>query len=232
MFLLRMFPPLCFLALFFSPGMLHAAPPTSDDAAGLRRFYNQIDQNSDNRVSHAEFENFWTRLFNNTDKNKDGVHDQTEILRGHHFEVFDINKDGVITLEEELSVRNRHWKSLNNSTRDWASIDHLVARGRGKGNRHDYEYESTFTKMDADRDGLLTKEEYLGFWRAYFESRDSDDDGLLTDSEHGHTESFDSFDANNDKKIDSAEDADVRRKDFKKLDADGNGSLTQSEFVR
>ncbi len=220
------------LFVLLLPNVTIGAPPTSDDAAALRRFYNQMDQNDDDRISHKEFEAFWTHLFNKADKNGDGLHDQTEILKGHHFEVFDIDKDGVITLEEELSVRNRHWKSLNNSTRDWASIDHLVARGRGKGNRNDYEYESTFTKMDADRDGLLTKEEYLGFWRAYFESRDSDDDGLLTDSEHGHTESFDSFDANNDKKIDRAENAGVRQKDFKKLDADGNGSLTQSEFVR
>lgn len=208
------------------------ADPASDSSADLIRFFNNMDHDGNGRVTHEEFEEFWKRLFDREDRNDDGLHDQTEILRGRHFEIFDINKDGVITFEEEFSVRNRHWKHFDTTGRGWISLDEFVARGRGRVDPDSYDYETTFTKMDADRDGLLTRKEYLAFWKDYFDSRDADNDELLSNTEHAHADSFDSFDTDNDGKIARDEDAHVREKDFKGLDRDRDGSLTQAEFVR
>ncbi|NIV26076.1 MAG: hypothetical protein GWN45_01545, partial [Gammaproteobacteria bacterium] len=65
------------------------------------------------QVTQDEFLDFWKRRFHKVDKNGDGVHDQTEILNSRDFEVFDSNKDGVISLDEEISMRKRHWRRFD-----------------------------------------------------------------------------------------------------------------------
>ena len=194
--------------------------------------FNNLDQDNNGRVTQKEFLDFWKRQFQNTDKNKDGVHDQTEIHSSRHFEHFDHNKDGVITLEESLRVRKRHWSRFDVSAGEGISLASYLEKARSRTRRNPFDHQTTFTKMDADGNNYLTEEEYLAFWNGYFDSRDANQDGALTGKEHGHAGSFKDFDADGDGTITRAEDVRVREEDFQDLDTDGDGSLTQAEFVR
>jgi hypothetical protein len=47
-----------------------------------------------------------------------------------------------------------------------------------------------FLKMDANKDGQVSREEYVAAFAAGFERKDKDKDGVLTPTEHRHTGSF------------------------------------------
>ena len=61
-------------------------------------------------------------------------------------------------------------------------------------------------EKDANRDGQVTKAEYVGFFTSKFDQKDTNQDGLLTPDEHTH-------------------------KSFKGADHDANGQLTREEFA-
>lgn len=230
---------LAVVLLMSSAVLTQGAPPKSTnpsaakEKARLEGVFKQLDQNKNGQLTRDEFMDFWKRNFDARDKNDDGLHDQTEILLASQIEAFDLNKDGVVSLEEELSVRDRHWKHFDIGGKgvvNWA--DFFARSPERSANPNAHNNATTFTKMDADSDGYLTSEEYLAFWNGYFNGRDADQNRALDAGEYGHPESFSAFDADGDGKINIEEHALIREQDFKELDKDDDGLLTQAEFVR
>jgi hypothetical protein len=58
-----------------------------------------------------------------------------------------------------------------------------------------------FAKMDANRDGQVSREEYIALIASGFEQKDKDTNGVLTPSEHRHTGSFKFGDTDKDGKL-------------------------------
>lgn len=215
----------CILALSAS-----AEPDSS--MKRIEKAYRNFDENNDGKVTQEEFLSFWEARFRATDKNDDGVIDQTEFLDADRFQARDTNKDGVIEFDEDLAMRKRGWSVYSVGKKGWLSLDDYASHARGLRARSGYNRETTFTKMDANHDGILTEDEYLAFWEEYFTNRDANRDDRLNPAEHRHEDSFESFDADRNGTIERQEDALVRKKYFQELDLDGDGALTQSEFVR
>ena len=202
------------------------------DLERIEKQFHGFDLNGNGQVTHQEFLKFWEARFENSDKNEDGVIDQTEFLHAPHFQARDANKNGVIERDEDRTLRNRGWASYGIGKGGWISLDDYIRVAQGRPIRQEYKFETTFTKMDANGNGKLTEEEYTAFWGEYFESRDVNRDSALNRKEHGHDDSFSSFDADRNGLIEKDEEILIRKKDFKSLDKDGNGFLVQSEFLR
>ena len=211
---------------------LSASAESGRDTKRIEKAFNGFDENNNGKITQKEFLGFWESRFLATDKNKDGVLDQTEFLDARRFQIRDANKDGVIELDEEMAMRKRGWKRYRLGNDGWLTLNDYARHVRGRPVRSDYERETNFTKMDADHNGRLTEDEYLAFWNEYFTNRDADQDDKLNRKEHRHEDSFDSFDADRNGGIERQEDALIRKKDFHGLDLDDDGALTQSEFVR
>ncbi|NDV62079.1 hypothetical protein G0Q06_06440 [Puniceicoccales bacterium CK1056] len=71
------------------------------------KMFDTMDADKDGKVTEEEFMNRWTKVHNHQDKNKDGV------LQPDEFKApgpaWDTNQDGVVSLEENLAVRKRHF---------------------------------------------------------------------------------------------------------------------------
>lgn len=91
--------------------------------------------------------------------------------------------------------------------------------------------EKMFVRMDTDRDGKASKDEYLALFEQSFKNMDKNKDGALDNAEFTHA-AFKHIDTNKDGKIDPAENKAFRGKTFSQLDTDKDGLLSRDEFVK
>ncbi len=108
-----------------------ASAQSRRDVKQIENTFNGFDKNKNGRVTQKEFLGFWESRFLATDKNEDGVLDQTEFLHAGNFQARDVNKDGVIELDEDLTVRERHWKAYRMGNKNWLSLDDYMRFVRG-----------------------------------------------------------------------------------------------------
>jgi len=85
-----------------------------------------------------------------------------------------------------------------------------------------------FAEVDADKDGKLSKEEFVGHTKEEFGKKDKNGDGKLDKDECGM---IDKFDANKDGGVNPEEFAKGHETMFAKIDADKDGTVTKEEFV-
>ncbi|KLU02191.1 Calsymin [Rhodopirellula islandica] len=170
----------------------------------------------------------WRRLhFDSRDTDYDGVLSMNEysIPDGDRRMLFvqrDANKDGELTLEEQLAgvvgTQYEEWRRLNFRGHD---LDRDGITTREEFIIDDKDPRIDFSRRDADGDGIVTLDEHVAKnlgnpgekWdRIFFRSHDFDDSGTL---------SLDEFSVSKD---------DIRVK-FGEKDEDGDGSLSQAEFL-
>ena len=164
---------------------------------GLVRMHKTMDVNQDGEVSNAEFMKFWDAHFNRMDANGDqvlGVDEASAAL----LKQADPNQDGQVTLVEHRQLRQVHFKSMDkdgSGTLTLAEMLGTVADGKQAvtqpakpnaglvaANPHLVHLHQL---MDANKDGVVSRAEFLAFWANSFNQRDRNQDQQLSVSEAG-----------------------------------------------
>ena len=193
------------------------------------------------------------------------------------FESFDVNADGVITLAEAGSRMAKHFDRIDSDgdgSVNKAEFEAMKAMHKGKGHKkaafadfdsngdgditaaefdamkkmHKGNRKLNFVQVDANSDGVVTKDEAKGRLLKGFDKIDSDANGSITTTEFAamenmhkgkghkkgngnHKLDFAQVDTNNDAKITKDEAKGRLLKHFDKIDSDANGSITTTEFT-
>lgn len=96
------------------------------------------------------------------------------------FDRIDANRDGFITLGELDSARLAEFARMDTNGNNRLSREEIVAaRGAAATAR--------FDELDADKDGAVTRREYLDAGRAIFRAADLNRDGKLSFDEFART---------------------------------------------
>lgn len=121
-------------------------------------------------------------LFDRLDLNKDGFidRDESKTARLAVFERIDANKDGKLTTDELSQGRRgpapRSASGDVNSRRDGAPP---TAAGPTGDERRRVRAERLVQRLDSDKDGAISRAEWLAVDEAQFARRDADKDGKL-----------------------------------------------------
>jgi hypothetical protein len=104
--------------------------------------------------------------FDSIDENGDGSIDAAEAAAWHDlvFAAMDENDDGALTLEEFMALRMGGGAGMN-SLRQQARQEQKAAR---------------FPEMDADGDGILSRQEFMSGGESHLLAADGDGDGLVS----------------------------------------------------
>ena len=174
-----------------------------------RRRFADLDANNDGQVSHAEYMEFGRRLFAAIDADRDGRLSGDEFRRfrpgrakhglpsaadaaSRVFAALDGDGDGVLTAAEIETTRDRVFSradrdgngNLNrdefHATRPASSPTSAAPPGlRRRADRND----RRFDELDRDKDGAITRAEYIADGRTRFAAADRNRDGRLTEDE-------------------------------------------------
>lgn len=90
---------------------------------------------------------------------------------------------------------------------------------------------SVLMKSDANKDGEISKAEYVNHFSPGFQRKDKNDDGVLSRDEHRH-HSFDAVDVDKNNELTQEEFRSIFTRQFKRLDKDGSGGITAEESKR
>ena len=85
-------------------------------------------------------------------------------------------------------------------------------------------------EMDSDGDGIISKQDFLGFWSAQFDPADTDKNQLLDLGEFPHEGAFKGGDANKDGTLTRAEHRAIYASQFPGLDVDKDGVITARDI--
>lgn len=88
-----------------------------------------------------------------------------------------------------------------------------------------------FSKMDSDRSGDLSHEEYLAHYMRVFEQLDKNGDRLLAPDEFHSKASFSRCDRDGDGKLSISEYTELYSGQFSRKDTDRSGGLSPSEMA-
>jgi Ca2+-binding EF-hand superfamily protein len=196
-----------------------AAPP----AAPLDAFA-QLDQNRNGLISRDEWRGTGDE-FNRLDRDGNGI-TRTEYERppapgstADRYQTLDSNNDGVLARVEwrhetvafhradrnaDGIVTRQEYGNLPAPTPEEVRFERADDDGDGVVERREWDGAAQYERMDRNRDGLVTLQEYLNpppaaFHDAFFEEMDHNEDGVLSRWEwHGDRASFDDRDRNDD----------------------------------
>lgn len=180
-----------------------------------------MDHNRDGVIDRNEFRRSSSRFFDGLDRDNDGfvsLAESQEPAR-RRFDILDANNDGEVNREEFLSGKSHRGKHRRHRCEKGDMQVERAAKSEADKlkSAHDKQVwaekrkeraEKYFAKLDADKNGVISLEEFLERSNDRFEARDQDGDGRL---------SLDEFAARKDQR-------------FAKIDADGDGKITAEEL--
>ncbi len=183
-------------------------------------------------------------MMGKVDVNKDGKITQQEADAAHaaRFAAIDINKDGFIDASEAQKAEAGRWEKMKERRAD--------AKAGGKGG-HDGKHMhwghgpggmGMFEDADANRDGKVSKAEFLAASDGRFDDMDFNKDGYLDQSDfEAHRAACEAgkilcgpmarLDTNKDGKVSKAEFMNGPRPMFERMDTNKNGVIDQSEMA-
>ncbi|MBN1914237.1 MAG: hypothetical protein JW788_07565 [Candidatus Omnitrophica bacterium] len=192
--------------------------------------YQEIDQNNDGKITHAE----WQAYFDNYDRNGDGSISGGELRRGagryqeiltpsDQFRQMDRNGNGVIS-RSEWTGTTQGFNYL-----DWDHNDNLSIKELDQRSGLD-----EFSGLDYNNDGAITYEEWSPGNRRSIEVLDLNHDGKLNRNEFYNQQqypisAFRELDQNNDGMISHGEWRSTSA-NFNNLDTNSDNLLSENEF--
>jgi Ca2+-binding EF-hand superfamily protein len=132
--------------------------------------FEKADANKDGVVTRAEMKKALADRYKNEDANKDGKLTVDEYLqaRQKNFDAADTNKDGVVMVEEWVV----YWCG---TAGDAAKVKEPVTMDRKS---------SRSQRMDTGKDGKIQPNECVAFWAGRFVDLDGNKDGKMTRDEY------------------------------------------------
>jgi Ca2+-binding EF-hand superfamily protein len=178
---------------------LLADPDTHGD--GKSRFMSYFDTNGDNAVNMVEFNEAVAKRFDTMDNDKNGVVSKEEFQaymlqkrderHEQKFQSMDNNNDGQVSRDEYLSYKQKYaetrFQSMDANSDGVISKEefaaHKASRTGHKYGHHEHHGKDNgkiFTKLDANNDGQLTRDESLAAWTNWFKRLDANGDQTVT----------------------------------------------------
>ena len=178
------------VTLLISASVVSAGPRHE---GGHNKFMKFFDSNGDGTVTHEEFLGASNNRFERIDTDSNATLSEAEFStymqarreerRKNHFEHMDANKDGKVSKDEFLASSQqraqRKFDRMDGDNDGQLSSDEL-----GSHKKHKQRFgKKVFSKIDANGDGLATKEESQAAWRKWFKRMDINNDQVVTTDE-------------------------------------------------
>ena len=213
-----------------------------------------IDTNNDSQITKEEAKDRLSTHFDKIDSDKNGVITQAELSemqkmhkgKGHQkgnkqvtIAKLDANNDGVITKDEAKGRLSKHFDKVDTDANgSITSAEFELVKNMKKGK---HSQKVSFSTIDANNDGAITKDEAKGRLSKHFDKVDTDANGSITSAEfelvknmkkgkRGQKVSFSTIDANNDGAITKDEAKGRLLNNFDKIDSDDDGKITTQEL--
>lgn len=162
--------------------------PTNDPRIDL--MFAGRDANNDGRITHEELVAYRTKLFEAADTNKDGVLDSAEMaahMRARmakriaaRLAAFDKNKDGKLTLDEVPAPARRHFWRADANLDGVLTVEEMQKAGERRLRRR---LMFVFFRVDVDKDGKISKNEFIDAANRFFRRFDRNHDNTVTREE-------------------------------------------------
>jgi Ca2+-binding EF-hand superfamily protein len=170
------------------------------------------------------------------DLNKDGVIDQTEFQqsRDKWFADLDANQDGFVTADELKAFGDKMHAEWAKKHGDQAS------NGQPDANKKHGDFsQRILQRVDADKDGKISKAEFDAEGSKLFARLDDNGDGKIAENEMPQRhwarfggQMFDRMDADKDGKVTKAEFQAAGDKMFQRMDKNGDGIIEKDEMQK
>lgn len=162
--------------------------PTNDPRVDL--IFAGRDANNDGRITHEELAAYRTKLFEAADTNKDGELDSAEMaayMRARmakriaaRVAAFDKNKDGKLTLDEVPARARRHFWRADANLDGVLTVAEMQKAGERRLRRR---LTFVFFRVDVDKDGKISKNEFIDAANRFFRRFDRNHDNTVTREE-------------------------------------------------
>lgn len=177
-------------AALLVPGVALAQTTAAKKDPRIDLIFNELDANKDGKVTKEEREAFRRDQFRTADSNKNGALDSAEMashMRARskqriekRFAAFDANKDGRLTLDEFPGrAKRRMWRADANTDGAVTKAEMAAAAER----RMRFRLPRGFMRLDVDRDGKLSRNEFVDGGFRLFRIADRNRDGAMTREE-------------------------------------------------
>ena len=108
----------------------------------------------------------------------------TSKSRASYFDRIDADKDGAVTLEEVTAAHSARLAKIDADGNGAVSRDEFMASGKASGKAKASERKAKyFDRLDADKDGTISGEEWHAVAQTRFAALDADKDGKVTKEE-------------------------------------------------
>lgn len=159
---------------------------------------------------------------------------------GHFFKLFDTDANQQVDKDEFIKARNLRFQTMDTDAN--GIVSHSEFRAYAETKHQKYKM-NKHKAMDSNKDGIVSKKEYiaakLALAEQQFKKLDNNNDGLLSAEENTHFKLFKhtkrnyffkKMDANNDDEISLTENQQVTDRWFSKLDLNKDETITKDEI--
>ena len=164
--------------------------PASKTDARIDLIFAERDINKDGRITKEELAEYRGKQFDSADANKDGALDSAEMaafLRDRmskgaaaRLAAFDTNKDGKLTLDEVPGLMKRFFFRADANLDGVLTLEEMQKTSDRRLRRR---LTFTFMRVDVDRNGKISKNEYADAANRFFRRFDTNEDKSVTREE-------------------------------------------------